>query len=346
MGLTAEQMERVIESELGTHLREQRLTTRQRSTEVQELRRELEWLDDRTGQAGKSLTEQRGVPELPAEENFDADVSQQFQMQRPGPQVGEEGPEQVAGFRLPGREFDIYEQMKWRLYGLEKGLVPSAKVKEPEEAGQAGETEEVKRAGGGAGGSTEERPRRTLDYEWRELSDAEMEARAREILGTHETFASFADDKFNRHLRAAEVYLKQGKYYRAADAYTLASIYKPNDPLAYAGKSHALFAAGEYMSSALFLSRALEIFPDYARFKIDVVAMVGDRDKLETRIVDVEQWWKTSSTPELQFLLAYVYYQMDRLDRANESIDNAYEQMPDAPAVITLKKVIETAGGQ
>ncbi|GAI11990.1 unnamed protein product, partial [marine sediment metagenome] len=107
----------------------------------------------------------------------------------------------------------------------------------------------------------------------------DVSAKAREILGEHKTFASFAEDKFNRHMRAAEEYLKRGRYYRAADAYTLAAIYKPDDPLAYAGKSHALFAAGEYMSSALFLSRALEIFPEYAQFKIDLVAMVGDKDK-------------------------------------------------------------------
>jgi tetratricopeptide (TPR) repeat protein len=121
----------------------------------------------------------------------------------------------------------------------------------------------------------------------------------------------------------------------------LASIYKPDDPLAYAGKSHALFASGEYMSSALFLSRALQIFPGYAQFKIDLVAMVGDRDKLETRVADAEEWLQRSGAPELQFLLAYVYYQMDRLQRAKEAIDAVYEKMPEAPAVLTLKEAIE-----
>jgi hypothetical protein len=88
----------------------------------------------------------------------------------------------------------------------------------------------------------------------------------------------------------------------------------------------------------------LEIFADYARFKIDIVAMVGDRDKLETRVADVEQWWKTSNSAELQFLLAYVYYQMDRVARAREAIEKAYESMPESAAVIALKKAIETGG--
>ncbi len=344
MGLTAEQMEKVIESELGTHFGEQRLTARQRSTEVEALKRELEWLDDRTGEVKKSLVEERGIRELPAEEKADAGVRERYEAQQQKAPTGEEAGDAAVMFGMPGKQLDIYEQMKWQLYGLEKGLVPSAKVKEAEEAEGTRKAEEVKGVGEGEEESAEEGTRGTLDYEWRELSDAEMEARAKTILGPHETFASYSDDKFNRHLRAAETYLKQGKYYRAADAYTLASMYKAGDPLADAGKSHALFAAGEYMSSALYLSRALEIFPDYARFKIDIVAMVGDRDKLETRVADVEQWWKTSNAPELQFLLAYVYYQMDRVERAREAINNAYENMPEAAAVITLKRAIETGG--
>ena len=165
-------------------------------------------------------------------------------------------------------------------------------------------------------------------------------AKARAILGEHKTFASFAEDKFNTHMRAAEEYLKRGRYYRAADAYTLASIYKPADPLAYAGKSHALFAAGEYMSSALFLTRALEIFPEYAQFKIDLVAMVGDKDKLESRITNAEKWLDESDAVELQFLLGYVYYQMGRQAEATEMINAAFEKMPESPAVVALKKVI------
>ena len=144
-------------------------------------------------------------------------------------------------------------------------------------------------------------------------------------------------------MRSAEQYLKEGKYYRAADTYTLASIYKPNDPLAYAGKSHALFAAGEYMTSALFLSRALNIFPEYAQFKIDIVAMVGDRDKLEGRIRDIKQWIERSDSGKLQFLLAYVYYQTGRIDEAKKSIDAAYEKLPESQAVNALKKAIDSA---
>ncbi|MHC4693477.1 MAG: tetratricopeptide repeat protein [Planctomycetota bacterium] len=178
------------------------------------------------------------------------------------------------------------------------------------------------------------------------LSGVALSVRAKSIMGEHKTFASFSKDQFNEHMRAAEQYLKEGKYYRAADTYALASLYKSDDPLAYAGKSHALFAAGGYMSSALFLSRTLEIFPEYARFKIDLVGMVGDRDKVESRIADIKEWLQMSDSGELQFLLGYVYYQLGRFGEAKKAIDAAYEKLPDAPAVKTLKKAIDsTAGG-
>jgi tetratricopeptide (TPR) repeat protein len=179
--------------------------------------------------------------------------------------------------------------------------------------------------------------------EQEEPSDVVLSVRAKQIMGEHKTFASYSKDKFNQHMRAAEQYLKEGKYYRAADTYTLASIYKSDDPLAYAGRSHALFAAGEYMTSALFLSRALEIFPEYAQFKIDLAAMVGDRDKLDSRIVDIKEWVERSGSADLQFLLGYIYYQTGRISEAKESIDAAYEKLPEAPAVIALKRAIDSA---
>jgi hypothetical protein len=172
-------------------------------------------------------------------------------------------------------------------------------------------------------------------------SELEIMARARRVLSERQTFAAYSQDKFNQYMRAAERYMQQGKYYLASDSYTLASIYKPMDPLAYAGKSHALFAAGEYLSSARYLSHAIEMFNGYVDFKIDIVTMIGGMDTVEKRIADIKTWIELSSAPELQFLLAYVYMQLDRLDKASEAINAAYKQMPDAPAVGLLKAAIE-----
>jgi len=166
-------------------------------------------------------------------------------------------------------------------------------------------------------------------------------AKKQVTLGEYKSFAGMSDDKFNQYIRAAEVFMKAGKYYRAADAYTVASVYKREDPLGYAGKSCALFAAGEYMSSALYLATALELFPEYAKFKIDLVALIGDKDKIETRLAEARQLGSRSKSGEMDFLLAYMYYQLGRLEFARVSIESASGKMPDSPAVGALKKAID-----
>ena len=162
-----------------------------------------------------------------------------------------------------------------------------------------------------------------------------------EFAKSYKSFAVLSDDRFNRHMREAEGFMKQGRFYRAADAYTLASIYKPNDPLGYAGKSVALFASGEYLSSSLFLARAVEIFPEYPKVKVDIVGMVGDKDTVENKILEARDWMDKSDSGELEFLLSYIYYQMDRLEFARQSIEAAVKKMPDSLAVAAMKNAID-----
>ncbi|OHB55446.1 MAG: hypothetical protein A2173_10010 [Planctomycetes bacterium RBG_13_44_8b] len=173
-----------------------------------------------------------------------------------------------------------------------------------------------------------------------ELSDIQKET-SEAVVGIHKSFATEAADKFNYYMRIAEKFMSEGKYYRAVDAYTLAGIYKSDDPLAYAGRAHALFASGEYMSSAYFLARAIDIFPQYVNFKIDLNAMIPDKDRLESRIEDVKQWIDRTDSAQLSFLLAYIYEQLDKLNLATEAIQFAQEKMPDSPAAAALKQAIE-----
>jgi hypothetical protein len=162
-----------------------------------------------------------------------------------------------------------------------------------------------------------------------------------EFAKSYKSFAVHSEDKFNQHIKAAEDFMKQGRFYRAADAYTLASIYKPNDPLGYAGKSLALFGSGEYLSSSLFLARALEIFPEYAKVRVDLAGMIGDKDTVESRILEAREWMDKSDSGELEFLLSYIYYQMDRMEFSRQSIEAAAKKMPDSPAVAAMKKAVD-----
>jgi len=222
---------------------------------------------------------------------------------------------------------DVYQQMRNQADEFNEFLEQQAEAREAVEAEADEDTEE----------ETEEKPDD-------KFSKAMSTAHAKSILGKHKTFASYSDDRFNYYMRQAEDRLKAGKYYRAADSYTMANMFKPNDPLAFAGKSHALFATGEYLSSALFLSRAIEAFPEYAMFKIDLEAMIPDKDVLEDRIIEAAEWQQRSDSAELQFLLGYIHYQLDNIDKAKEAIGSAVEKMPESKAAATLKKAIDNTG--
>jgi len=175
------------------------------------------------------------------------------------------------------------------------------------------------------------------------LSRAEISHEAKRIMGSHRSPDSLAADKFGQHLRDAEDCLVAGKYYKAADSFALALVYRPDDAGALAGRSLALFAAGEYVSSGLFLSRALAIRPDHARTKVDFVTLLGGPNRLAGRIADVEQWSARSGSGRLQLLLGYVYYQTGRVSQARRAIKAAYSKMPESPAVAAIMAVIDDA---
>lgn len=226
----------------------------------------------------------------------------------------------------------IYEQMLQEIASTQKEQ-QDALLKEKE----AKEKEQEKKQKQGE--DSEEKERKPGDFASK-YSEIDKET-ADATVGVHKSFATEANDKFNYYMRSAEEFLKEGKYYRAADAYTLAGIYRADDPLAFAGKSHALFASGEYMSSAYFLARAINIFPQYVKFKIDIAAMIPDKDRLESRIADIKQWISRSGSPELNFLLAYIYYQLDKIELAAEAINSAAAKIPDSVPVSVLKQTIE-----
>jgi tetratricopeptide (TPR) repeat protein len=167
------------------------------------------------------------------------------------------------------------------------------------------------------------------------------------ILGYSKTFAAESKDKFNQLMKAAELYLKSKQFYKAADAYTLASTYEPGNPLPYAGKCHALFGAGKYMSSAYWLARAIEVYPDYPRFKIDLASMLGgDKDLIQSRIAEITQWQEKTGSGELLMLLSYVYFELGEVEQATMAINGAKVKMPESKAVNMLDEVIHLAGQQ
>ncbi|MBN1393149.1 MAG: hypothetical protein JW947_10150 [Sedimentisphaerales bacterium] len=336
MSMSPAEMQKLIDSEIAKYS-PARLTDQQYQAPIEPFKREPNQPSDIIEEFSKSTAGLNNPLLFYPEQKPDSNSpGMGLPFETPAQKQQEEQGEEKTG--LPfymsdelnlDRQRDVYDTIKRQLDKLQKELEQTLAA------------ELIQDTAVSAAGEEETQQETNLAEK---IAEADMSAaRAKAIMGPFETFASFSEDRFNQNMRAAEMYLKQGRYYRAADAYTLASLYKPDDPLACAGKSHALFASGEYMSSALFLSRALCIFPDYAALKVDIVAMVGSRDTLESRIADVEEWIKRSGAPELQFLLAYVYHQMGRPQPAKEAINAAFEKMPDDPAILALKKAIESS---
>jgi len=341
MSMSPEELEKVISSDLEKYSRSRKLRDEERQSQTEQFQRDLKQVSEKAAELKRSFLEGDESLRISTKAESNEDILQQSGTETEK-EVGDgtERPQRLEGIIEPGNEqLDVYTQMKRQIGDFKKGT------------GQWSAAESAK------GNATYEQQPTKQDSEEIKSEESESQGKglgeaseadlftARALLGKYKSFASFSEDKFNQYLKAAEGYMKEGRYYRAADAYTLASIYKPSDPLAYAGKSHALFAAGEYMSSALFLSRAIEIFPEYVQFDIDLVGMIGDKDKLESRIAEVRQWLKKSDAAELHFLLGYVYYQMGRFRWAKGAIDAACEKMPQVPSVIVLKKAIYNAMG-
>lgn len=163
----------------------------------------------------------------------------------------------------------------------------------------------------------------------------------RQVLGEHETFESLADEKFDNYMLLAEKHAKKGQFYKAADIYALANVWKPEDARGYMGQSFSLFFAGEYMSCAYYLTRAIELNPDLALGKYNIADLSGDRDAFEDSLLEVQSAQQRSAAPELAFLMSYIAYQEGRAQQAVRLIKDAKNGMPDSIAVNRLKNIID-----
>jgi len=161
-----------------------------------------------------------------------------------------------------------------------------------------------------------------------------------QILQKYKAPESFSANDYERHMQAARSYVQAGRYYRAAESFTLASGYQPSNALPHLGKSIALFAAGEYVSSSLSLGRALELNPQSALTQARIVNAAGGPGRFEQRLADLEQCLKESDAPQLMFLLAYVYHHSGRSQEAASAIKAAQKGLPSSVAVDILKAAI------
>lgn len=166
------------------------------------------------------------------------------------------------------------------------------------------------------------------------------QAQAAALLSRYKTFERLAAARVSEYLAAAETFLKEGSFYKAADTFALATVWDPSDARPLAGQAFSLFAAGEYMSSAYYLGQAMMRDPNVASGKVDLAALIGNRDVFENRLIEIKTWQERSGSGELAFLMAFILHHDGKTEPAAEAIGIAAEKMPDDKAVAILKKTI------
>ncbi len=167
--------------------------------------------------------------------------------------------------------------------------------------------------------------------------------KAAAILGEHKTYESLAQAKFDEFMKSGNAFMKEGRYYKAINAYVLATVWNSRDGQVNLYRAIAHFAAGEYLSGSLFVHRAILFSPGIAAEKIELTTILPDKDLIDNRLIEAADWQERSGSGEIALLLAYIYRQQDRPDKAQEFIKIAQAKLPESKAVEALKAAIDAA---
>ncbi len=145
---------------------------------------------------------------------------------------------------------------------------------------------------------------------------------------------------FQINMQKGDELLHEGKYYRAADAYGSAIVYDYSSAAAHQGKAHALFGAGEYMSSAYFLYQALTLDPKLAKIRIDLRKLFTNEKQFQSRLKELNDWQTKSKAAELKFLQGYVLYEIGSREQAKTLLTDALALNPRMTAIRPLLHAI------
>jgi thioredoxin-like negative regulator of GroEL len=163
-----------------------------------------------------------------------------------------------------------------------------------------------------------------------------------ELGGQYKTFADLSEAKATAYMKEAQDFLQNGKFYKAADSFALAAVWKPENANAWIGQVGSLFAAGEYMSSAFYLEQVLTSKPELVKQKIPQAILMQKRDTFESGLLETQTWQERSQSGELAFLMAYMLMQDGKMDRAQAAITRAETLVPDSAAIKNLSQIINS----
>ena len=141
---------------------------------------------------------------------------------------------------------------------------------------------------------------------------------------------------FQSQMQLGESLMKKSKYYKAANAYDIAAIYEPDNPVVLLAQSHAFLAAGELASSAYYLDQALVREPAFVKTVIDPRDLFKDEDQFQARMAALDRWYDRTENEKLKFLKAYVMLQTDQREQAKQ----LFTELVDAQSKIASVKLL------
>jgi len=142
----------------------------------------------------------------------------------------------------------------------------------------------------------------------------------------YNTFVSRRGDGFNEYMARGEALLKRGYYYQAARAYEGAIGLEGQNPLGYLGRAYSLAGAGELVSAAQSLGRALTIFPEQAQTKIDLRGFFSSQEEIDrmTEKLNTLAGLKEGDAG-IRLLLGYIYHYSGNTALAGPVLQEAAE---------------------
>jgi len=261
----------------------------------------------------------RMVP-LPGKQTAKESVSKEPDKDRQGGSAGGEAETNVDRLRevaVPQANQDVYLDLLFRMQqqGSQRNLLPTPESSQ-RVLGQGSGDSEAKSSQGGRlmpvpPGPPPGRASVTLPSENLVGKTATGEMILHGLAGR-------SSDQFNLRMSAAEKDLKIGDYAQATINFSAAITLDTENPLARLGQGICSFAKGEYLSSAVHVRRAINLFPPIVHTRLDLPALL-DPVVLKIRMTSLDKRLAARQTvpdPGLVFTAAFMHHQLGELDLA------------------------------
>ncbi len=144
------------------------------------------------------------------------------------------------------------------------------------------------------------------------------------------SLAGTSKDRFNVQMTRAGELLRAKRFYEAAFTYEKAGLQDSRNPLARVGRGLSLLGAGETLSAACEIERAMKIYPPLAQARLDLPKMMGE-SVIRKQLAILEDRIEAASPEvrhQLEFLAVYLYYNERQFDKAKSYAQRLVKSVP------------------